>query len=130
MKEIEDLKVKLASASRTQAKYFKDQINELQSEKNKVLREVQKVEDQIEKRQMKIEKLNEQAHKTSIKNQMIGKDCDRNEYWFFKEETGKLFVKKVNTAAPKQAEAMQIDEEEKQVKQESELMQESDLIEL
>jgi hypothetical protein len=55
---------------------------------------MQKIEDQIEKRQNKIERLNESAHKTSIKNQMLGKDCDRNEYWFFKEEPGKLFIKK------------------------------------
>jgi len=25
---------------------------------------------------------------------MLGKDCDKNEYWYFKEEPGKLFVKK------------------------------------
>lgn len=55
---------------------------------------MQKIEDQIEKRQSKIERLNEQAHKTSIKTSMIGKDAVRSEYWFFKEEPGKLFVKK------------------------------------
>lgn len=58
------------------------------------MREVQKVEEQIEKRQGKIEKLNEQASKTSIKNQALGKDADRNEYWFFKEDPGRLYVKK------------------------------------
>jgi hypothetical protein len=26
---------------------------------------------------------------------VLGKDADRNEYWFFKEEPGKLFVKKI-----------------------------------
>jgi len=25
---------------------------------------------------------------------MLGKDGDKNEYWYFKEEPGKLFVKK------------------------------------
>jgi len=25
---------------------------------------------------------------------MLGKDADKNEYWYFKEEPGKLFVKK------------------------------------
>lgn len=25
---------------------------------------------------------------------MLGKDADKNEYWFFKEEPGKLFIKK------------------------------------
>ena len=24
---------------------------------------------------------------------MLGKDCDKNEYWFFKEDPGKIFVK-------------------------------------
>lgn len=55
---------------------------------------MQKIEDQIEKRQNKIERLNEQAHKTSIKTSMLGKDADKNEYWYFKEEPGKLFIKK------------------------------------
>ena len=56
---------------------------------------MQKVEEQIEKRQAKIEKLNEQASKTSIKTSVLGKDADRNEYWFFKEDPGKIFVKKL-----------------------------------
>lgn len=25
---------------------------------------------------------------------MLGKDADKNEYWFFKEDAGKLFIKK------------------------------------
>lgn len=25
---------------------------------------------------------------------MLGKDGDKNEYWFFKEDSGKLFIKK------------------------------------
>ena len=25
---------------------------------------------------------------------MLGKDADMNEYWFFKEDSGKLFIKK------------------------------------
>lgn len=57
-------------------------------------RELQKVDEQIEKRQAKIEKLNEQASKTSIKNQALGKDADRNEYWFFKEDPTRLYIKK------------------------------------
>lgn len=53
-----------------------------------------KIDEQIEKRHAKIERLNEQALKTSIKTQILGKDADKNEYWFFKEEPGKLFIKK------------------------------------
>jgi len=38
--QINDLKEKLASATRTQSKIYLQQINELQSEKNKVLKEM------------------------------------------------------------------------------------------
>jgi hypothetical protein len=31
---------------------------------------------------------------TSIKNLILGKDSDKNEYWYFKEDPHKLFVKK------------------------------------
>jgi hypothetical protein len=53
-----------------------------------------KIEDQIEKKQTKIEKLNEQILLTSIKNLILGKDSEKNEYWYFKEDPHKLFVKK------------------------------------
>lgn len=32
---------------------------------------------------------------------MLGKDCDRNEFWFFKEEPGRLFIKKLDVIEPK-----------------------------
>lgn len=94
--QIDELKKKLEDANRVESKRIQQQINELTNEKNKILREMQKIEEQIEKRQAKIEKLNEQANKMSIKNQVLGKDTERNEYWHFKEEPGKLFVKKFN----------------------------------
>jgi hypothetical protein len=31
-----------------------------------------------------------------MKSALIGKDCAKNEYWFFKEETNKLFVKVIH----------------------------------
>lgn len=100
LNQIEELQKKLDGANRVESKRIQQQITELQNEKNKVLRELQKVEEQIERRQAKIERLNEQANKTSIKNQVLGKDADRNEYWFFKEEPGKLFVKKFHGIPP------------------------------
>ena len=33
----------------------------------------------------------------SIKNQVLGKDSDRNEYWFFKEDAAKIFFKKYDS---------------------------------
>ena len=64
------------------------------------MKEMDKIEEQIEKKQAKIEKLTEQAHQTSIKTQILGLDADRNEYWFFKEEPSKLFVKKYDNVEP------------------------------
>lgn len=49
------------------------------------------------------------AFKTSIKTQMLGKDADRNEYWFFKEEAGKIFIKKYEVAKS-DYQAMEVDE--------------------
>jgi hypothetical protein len=39
---------------------------------------------------------------------MLGKDADKNEYWFFKEDPGKLFIKKYEEV--KYPEIMEIDE--------------------
>ncbi len=43
--------------NRYESKRIQQQINELQDEKNKVLREIQKIEDCIEKKQAKVERL-------------------------------------------------------------------------
>lgn len=96
--QIDELKRKLETVSRQESKRIQLQIAELTSEKNKFTRELQRFDDQIEKRQARIDRLNEQANKTSIKNQVVGKDADRNEYWFFKEDPGKIFVKKYENA--------------------------------
>lgn len=74
------------------------------------MKEMEKIEDQIEKKHNKIDKLNEQAHKTSIKNQILGKDADKNEYWFFKEDPSKLYIKK-QEQTPTKDDAMDIDEQ-------------------
>ena len=82
-------------ANRVESKRYQQQLNDLLSEQNKGQKELLKVEEQIEKRLAKIERLNEQANKTSIKTQVLGKDSERSEYWFFKEEPSKLFIKKL-----------------------------------
>ena len=92
--QIDELKKKLETVSRQESKRIQQQITDLTNEKNRFTREIQKFDDQIEKRQSKIDRLNEQANKTSIKNQVLGKDAERNEYWFFKEDPAKILVKK------------------------------------
>ena len=68
-----------------------------------MLKETERLQDHITKRHQKLDKLSEQALKTSIKNQVLGKDADKNEYWFFKEDPGKLFVKKYYLPEPPKA---------------------------
>lgn len=63
---------------------------------------------------MRIEKLNEQAHKTSIKTSMLGKDAEKNEYWFFKEEPGKLFVKKYEEVRKSKPAEIKINDQEEE----------------
>jgi hypothetical protein len=52
-----------------------------------------KIEDQVAKKQGKIEKLNELMQKSSLKNMALGKDGNHNEYWYFKEDPSRIYVK-------------------------------------
>lgn len=42
---------------------------------------------------MKIEKIVEQYQSLSIKTSVLGQDASMNEYWFFKDDPTKIFVK-------------------------------------
>ena len=42
---------------------------------------------------MKIEKIVEQYQSLSIKTSILGQDASMNEYWFFKDDPTKIFVK-------------------------------------
>ena len=64
----------------------------------------------MSKKHAKIDKLNEQALQTSIKNQMLGKDVNRHEYWFFKEEPTKIFIKYIERKELQNEGLMEVDE--------------------
>ena len=38
--------------------------------------------------------MNEKASKTSIKTTIVGKDAQMSEYWFFKDDQSRLYVRK------------------------------------
>ena len=85
--------VQLSHASRTESKKFRDQIEALNMEKNRMKIEMTKIEGQVEKKNQKIEKMNESIFKVSIKNVSLGKDAKKDEYWFFKDDPSRLYVK-------------------------------------
>ena len=45
----------------------------------------------------RIDKINDDLWKLSLKPSMLGKDCQRNEYWFFKEDNNKVYVHEFKT---------------------------------
>ena len=108
-KELEDLREKLKLASRTQSKDIRDRIMELESQKNHFTNENSRLEELIKKRQTQIAKLNEKLYKSSIKTTMLGQDAQRSEYWHFKDDCSKIYIRKEEINA--QADASMSDAE-------------------
>lgn len=52
------------------------------------------IEDQIKRKQIAVDRINEKAFKANIRTVMLGKDADRNEYWHFKEDCDRIYVRK------------------------------------
>lgn len=99
LKELEELREKLRMASRTQAKEFRDRICELEAEKNHFTNENSRLEELIKKRQAHIAKLNEKLYKSSIKTTMLGQDAQRSEYWHFKDDCSRIYIRKEEVQA-------------------------------
>lgn len=74
-KEINQLEEKLMQASRTEAKYLRQRIGELQSEETRVTEQIQEYDDLIAKKLVKIEKISEQYQQLSVKTNMLGQDA-------------------------------------------------------
>ena len=39
-------------------------------------------------------KLTDQAYQTQIKTSMLGRDADRHEYWHFKDDPSRIYIRK------------------------------------
>lgn len=94
--EIVVLEEQLKNASRTQGKAIRDKLSTLTCEKDKFRSTLQEFEEKIEALNTKIQGLNDKIWKVSLKVSIIGRDLN-NEYWFFKDEPSKLYVKELNT---------------------------------
>jgi len=58
------------------------------------MRETGRLEDLIKKKQAKIASLNEKSFKGSIKTTLLGMDALRAEYWHFKDDPQRIYMRK------------------------------------
>lgn len=94
VKKIEELEIQLEQANRTDAKNLRAEINSLHKKKDAYKNSMEEVDLKINRIRVKIEGLNDKIFKTSVKTVQLGRDCEKSEYWYFKEEPSKMFVKR------------------------------------
>jgi hypothetical protein len=66
----------------------------LKTDRNRIMQETQRIDEAIKRKQAQIEKINEKSFKTSIRTNMLGKDAARTEYWHFKEDCERVYIRK------------------------------------
>ena len=94
--QLEQLRQELSNASRTEAKPIKDKILALERKKNHYANTISYYEDQTKKKHTQIARLNEKTYKASIKTTMLGKDAAKSEYWHFKDDNTRLYIRMEN----------------------------------
>lgn len=93
-KELEELCEVLAAASRADSRKIKDRITYLRGERNRITQESSRIEETIKRKQSQLDKINEKLFKANIRTNMLGKDASRNEYWHFKEDPERVYIRK------------------------------------
>ena len=91
--ELDQLRVQLSEAQRTQAKPLKEKILAVERKKDLYANEIAKYENQIKKKHQKIAQLNEKTYKASIKTTVLGKDSAKSEYWHFKDDNTRIYIR-------------------------------------
>lgn len=97
---LEELRTQLSEAQRTQAKPLKEKILALERKKDEYANELAQFEAQIKKKHQKIAALNEKTYKASIKTTVLGKDCAKSEYWHFKDDSTRLYIRMEEEVGP------------------------------
>ena len=87
------MRVQLSEAQRTQAKPLKEKILAVERKKDLYANEIAKFENQIKKKHQKITQLNEKTYKASIKTTVLGKDSAKSEYWHFKDDNTRIYIR-------------------------------------
>ena len=58
------------------------------------MNENSRLDELIKKKQAHIVKLNEKLYKSSIKTTMLGQDAQRSEYWHFKDDCSRIYIRR------------------------------------
>jgi len=94
--EIVVLEEELKNASRTQGKAIRDKLSSLNKDKDNFRKTIDKIGEKIHGLEAKIKRLNDQIWKVSLRVSIIGRDLE-NEYWYFKDDLTKVYVKELKT---------------------------------
>lgn len=65
----------------------------LERKRGRYTEELAKFDAQIKKKHMKIAQLNEKTYKASIKTTVLGKDSAKSEYWHFKDDNTRIYIR-------------------------------------
>ena len=66
---------------------------ELEGRKNAFRRQQAQLEDRIKKRQAQIGRLHEKTFSAAIKTTVLGQDAAKSEYWHFKDDRGRIYIR-------------------------------------
>ena len=84
---------KLKDATRVEAKGFKENILELERKMNHHQKQLAVFDDKLKKKHAMIMRLNDKTYKAAIKTTMLGKDAAKSEYWHFKDDNTRLYIR-------------------------------------
>ena len=54
----------------------------------------QQIDDKIARKQAHVQRLADKAYQTSIKTTMLGRDAQRQEYWHFKDDPARIYIRR------------------------------------
>lgn len=94
--KITALRAEQKDASRTRGKEITTQLDALTKEMNQYYGSMKAFDEKILSLNNKISRLNDQLFKVSVKVSIIGYDLE-NEYWYFKDEPTKIYVKNMES---------------------------------
>ena len=92
--QLTELKAQLANSSRTESRLVLDRIREVERRLNSYTKQVGAFDEKAKRFAATIARLNEKAFKSSIKTSILGKEADKSEYWHFKDDCGRLYVRR------------------------------------
>lgn len=98
-KELAEFRSQLGGASRLESRFVIEKIREVERKLNSYTKQLGSFDEKAKRYSTTIARLTEKAFKSSIKTTILGKDADKSEYWHFKDDCNRLYVR-VETQVP------------------------------